>query len=90
MSSGDDLRRAVRKERDQQEQHRREGERPLARNLALAGTIGWLIVLPALGGVLLGRWLDHKLGTGITLSAALLFVGLVWGSFLAWQRIHET
>lgn len=65
------------------------GERPLARNLAMVGFLGWVVVLPALLGVLAGRWLDEWLGSGITLTAALLFAGLALGCWFAWGRIRK-
>ncbi len=67
----------------------REGERPLALNLAMIGALGWLVVLPALAGVFLGRWLDRRAGGGITFTGALLVAGVTLGAFLAWQRMHH-
>ena len=46
-------------------------------------------VTPTLVGVLIGRWLDQRFGTGITFSGALIFVGVVLGSYLAWQRVNK-
>ena len=83
------LDRAVERSRRRRERYAREGERPLARNLAMIGSLGWLIVLPTLLGTLLGRWLDGLAGTGITLTAALMLVGLVLGCRLAWTRMHH-
>ena len=40
-------------------------------------------------GVLLGRWLDEAFATGILFSAALIFLGVAMGSYLAWQRINK-
>jgi ATP synthase protein I len=81
--------REVRRRRERRERFRREGERTLAQNLALAGVLGWLVVTPTLAGVLLGRWLDRGHGGGIFWTATLLFVGICLGSWLAWRRIHE-
>lgn len=82
----DDLDRAVRIRRERRA--RGDAERSLAQNLALAGVLGWTIVLPALAGVLLGRWLDRLLHTGIVMTSALLFIGVAAGCGLAWRRIH--
>jgi ATP synthase protein I len=67
----------------------KHGERPLAQNLAMGGVLGWMVALPALAGVLLGRWLDRHLGSGITWTGALIFVGLAFGCWVAWRRIQE-
>ena len=58
-------------------------------NLSMIGALGWLIVAPTLLGVFLGRWLDSKLGTGVTFSGALTFAGACFGFFLAWHRMNE-
>lgn len=79
---------AVRVRRDRRERGRREGERSLAQNLAMAGVLGWTIVLPALLAILLGRWLDRALGSGIVFTSALVFLGLGLGCALAWRRMH--
>jgi ATP synthase protein I len=55
----------------------------------MIGALGWLVVIPTLVGILVGRWLDRLWETGIMWTAALLFVGLVAGCTLAWKRIHE-
>jgi ATP synthase protein I len=81
---------AVERRRAREEKWRKEGERPLARNLALVGTLGWLIVLPALLATLVGRALDRRAGTGITFTAALVLVGVVLGSWLAWSHVKRS
>jgi ATP synthase protein I len=65
------------------------GERSLARNLAMIGALGWLIVTPTLVGVFLGRWLDHRFASGIFWTGALLMVGVALGCVIAWRRIEE-
>lgn len=87
--NGSSLRRSVEIRRERKRQWNLHGERPLIRNIALAGAIGWLIVVPTLAGLFLGRWLDGILGTGITLAAALLVVGLAVGCAMAWNRIRR-
>lgn len=57
----------------------------LARNLGQIGTIGWQIVVPALIGLAIGHWLDHRFGTGIFWTAPLLFVGVGLGCWSAWK-----
>ena len=83
------LEKAVERRSARADKWRREGERPLGRNLALAGALGWLIVVPTLLGAFSGRALDRMLGTGITFSAALMCIGLVLGCWLAWQRMRS-
>jgi len=66
-----------------------QGERSFFRSLGVIGGLGWMIVLPMLGGLALGRWLDRLFGSGIMWTAALLMVGVSLGCRLAWKRIHH-
>jgi ATP synthase protein I len=84
----DGLDRAVRERRERRERGHRGGERSLAKSLAIAGALGWTIVLPALAGVAAGRWLDRELQSGIVFTAALLFAGIAIGCTLAWRRVR--
>ncbi len=83
------LRRKVKAHRSRKELWEKEGERSLGQNLAMIGALGWLIVIPALAGIFLGRWLDRLAATGIMWTAALLFLGVVAGCLMAWKRIHH-
>lgn len=65
-----------------------EGAPALARHLGQIGVLGWLIVVPTLLGLFAGRWIDRRLGTGLTFAAALLVLGLVLGSWSAWKWVH--
>ena len=85
-----ELEESIERRREQRDRWEREGERPVALNLAMIGALGWLIVLPTLGGVFAGQWLDRREGTGITFTAALLVAGLVLGAVLAWQKMHRS
>jgi ATP synthase protein I len=79
----------VRRERARRELWARHGERSLGQNLAWIGVLGWLVVVPMLIGIFVGRWLDKIWGMGIFWTVSLLFLGVVAGCALAWQRMHE-
>ena len=83
------LEKGIERRREQRARWEREGERPLALNLAMIGALGWLIVVPTLAGIFVGQWLDRRTGGGLTFTAALLFAGLAVGAWLAWQRMHR-
>ena len=83
------LEESIERRRRQRARWEREGERPLALNLAMIGALGWLIVIPTLAGIFAGNWLDRRAGGGITFTAALLVAGLALGAGLAWQRMHR-
>ena len=63
----------------------REGDPSVARRLAQIGVLGWIIVVPLLIGVFVGRWLDQKFNTGLFWTAPLLMLGLALGCWSAWK-----
>lgn len=79
----------LRRRRRRQREWEQSGERSLLRSLGNVGALGWLIVVPMLGGVALGRWLDAKLGAGVTFTGGLLMAGVALGGWLAWRRMHQ-
>jgi ATP synthase protein I len=38
----------------------REGDMSVGRRLAQIGVLGWILVLPTLAGLFIGRWLDAR------------------------------
>ncbi|MDY6875361.1 MAG: AtpZ/AtpI family protein [Chloroflexota bacterium] len=56
----------------------RRKERPdnFWRLVAQATTLGWNLVVPIVGGVLLGRYLDDRLGKEFTWTLSLLLMGV--------------
>lgn len=83
-----DLAGEVRRRAERADRWLRDGDPSLMRQLASVGVLGWLIVVPLLGGIALGRWLDRWLASGITFTAALLLVGLALGCWSAWRWMH--
>ncbi|MWD26145.1 ATP synthase subunit [Aquicoccus sp. SCR17] len=68
---------------------RADPEPSLARRFAQIGVLGWIIVVPTLVGLYAGRRVDHWLGSGIVVSAALLVAGAALGLWLAFRWMHE-
>lgn len=83
----DDARRQTRRDIDRR--RGREPEGRFWRSLALIGSVGWPIVLLAMGGVLLGRSLDAQLGTGVQFTLMLLTVGTVLGTWIAFRTLRR-
>lgn len=83
MSGRDFRNRVVRRARRMREARSRS-ERFWS-GLALVGALGWMLVLPMVGGVLLGHYLDQRFGTGVSFSLALLLLGLGAGAYGVWR-----
>ena len=64
-------------------------EPSLASRLAQVGVLGWMIVIPALIGVVIGRWIDARTGGGIMVAAALMLLGVCLGFWSAWHWMHR-
>jgi ATP synthase protein I len=63
----------------------RDGDPSVARRLAQIGVLGWIIVVPMLIGVFLGRWLDRMFDSGLFCTAPLLMIGAALGCWSAWR-----
>jgi ATP synthase protein I len=87
--NGNDLPHQTRLRSERRARFETDGERPIGRNLALMGSLGWLIVIPALIGIAAGVWLDRTFYTGVFWTGALLMVGIALGCWMAWRRIGE-
>ncbi len=85
----DGMAEAVRTRRARRNRWVSEGEPSIVRYVGQIGVLGWIIVTPALVGLFVGRWIDHKLGTGIFWSAPLLLVGIAAGCWSAWRWMHK-
>jgi ATP synthase protein I len=63
----------------------REGSPSMARHLAQIGVLGWIIVVPILMGIFVGRWLDRTFDSGLFYTAPLLMLGAILGGWSAWK-----
>lgn len=66
----------------------RDREPSVAHRLTQIGVLGWIVVVPALVGLFLGRWADQGFGTGIFWTAPGLLFGLALGCWSAWRWMH--
>lgn len=57
--------------------------------VGVIGTVGWSVALPTAAGVLIGRWLDARLGSGSTFMFFFMLVGLGLGCWVAWRQVEE-
>ena len=73
----------------QSERARRARHPNLWEAFGVVGTIGWMVVLPALLGVAVGRYLDTHFNSGIFWTLSLLMLGLALGCMAAWRHIDE-
>ena len=88
VHDGNELARAAREELARRRRLERERHRNIWIYLGWIGALGWLIVLPAVAGALVGRWLDRILATGVTFAAAGTVLGAGLGLVLAWRRMQ--
>jgi ATP synthase protein I len=83
------LQKAARLAADRDRRFRDEKEPSFASRLGQIGVLGWAIVAPILLGVVVGRWLDWALKTGIFFTAPLIMLGAAAGLWTAWRWMHR-
>ena len=93
MSEQDDPDKLVQGAKRHGERHRRwlreGGDASVAGRLAQIGVLGWIIVVPMLAGIFLGRWLDRVFHSGLFWTAPLLLLGLGLGCWSAWKWMNS-
>ena len=57
--------------------------------LGMLGIVGWSVVIPALLGALLGRWLDQTYPESFSWTVTLLMTGVFMGSTIAWNWLEK-
>jgi ATP synthase protein I len=67
----------------------RQGEVSFWAGVAMLGLVGWMIVIPTMVGIFLGRWLDQTLRSGLFWTLTLMMIGLAAGCYNAWRGIQE-
>ena len=85
----DGMAETVRRERQRRETWLSEGRFSVARFIGQIGVLGWIIIIPSLIGLFIGRWLDHRFHTGVFFSAPLLMIGAGLGFWSAWRWMHK-
>jgi ATP synthase protein I len=85
----DPLVKGVRQRGERQRRWLREGDPSVAQRLAQIGVLGWMIVVPMLIGVFVGRWLDQKFNSGLFCTAPLLMLGLALGCWSGWKWMQS-
>jgi len=83
----DPLEKTVRTHRKRRKHHQDFSGSSITQNLVWIGSLGSLIVVPTIGGVFLGRWLDEIFASGLFWSISLMAGGLALGSWMAWRKV---
>ncbi len=53
--------------------------------LGLVGALGWMVILPMVGGLYLGRYLDQAFQTRPSFTLSFLLIGLGTGAYSVWR-----
>lgn len=85
----DEVEDAARQAVDRARLGRDDPEPSLGARLGQIGILGWAIVTPMLLGIVLGRFADRHLETGIFFTAPAIFIGAAIGFHAAWKWMHH-
>lgn len=80
---------AARRAADRAERGREDPEPSLGARLGQIGVLGWTIVVPTLLALLLGRWLDRQMESGVFFTAPMIMLGAGAGLYFAWKWMHR-
>lgn len=80
---------AARRERERDRIYHDVPEPSLGARLGQIGILGWAIVTPILLGIVVGRFADRVLGTGIFFTAPAILIGAAIGFHAAWKWMHR-
>ena len=83
------IEKAARLAAERDRKFRSDPEPTVASRLGQIGVLGWAIVAPILLGVVVGRWLDWTLKTGIFFTAPFIMLGAAVGLWTAWRWMHR-
>ena len=75
--------------KQQTERARRAQSPNLWGAFGVVGMVGWMVILPALVGVAVGRYIDTRFSAGIFWTLSLLMLGLALVCMAAWRHIDE-
>jgi ATP synthase protein I len=81
---------AARQATERSEAGKHDPEPSLGTRFGQIGVLGWAIVVPILIGLIIGRYLDQLLSTGIMFAAAFIMIGAIVGMWSAWKWMHRT
>jgi F0F1-type ATP synthase assembly protein I len=62
---------------------------PLWREALRVANLGWDLAVPIFGGVLLGHFLDRRLGTGYVFTLGLLLLGVGTGFYNVFRAVQR-
>ena len=90
LDEQDPLVQGIRLRKERNRRWLREGNPSVARHLAQIGVLGWIIVVPIMMGIFVGRWLDRTFDSGVFYTAPLLMLGAALGCWSAWKWMKST
>ena len=80
---------AARRAAERERESREFREQGVGFRLSQIGVLGWMIVIPMLLGVALGRWLDKFFDSGLFFSAPAILIGAGLGLYSAWRWMQR-
>lgn len=67
----------------------KEGKKSSLLSFGLFGSIGWLVVIPTLIGLVIGVWIDKQYPSHYSWTLMLLITGISIGCLQAWYWVQK-
>ena len=75
--------------REQRKIASRQDQRSIWYGLGMFGLVGWSIAVPTVAGIFIGLWLDRRWNHPFSCTLMSMFVGLVFGCWIAWYWVRR-
>lgn len=75
--------------REQRKIESRQDQRSIWYGLGMFGLVGWSIAIPTVAGIFIGLWLDRRWDHPFSCTLMSMFVGLVFGCWIAWFWVRR-
>lgn len=85
----EELDRAVGRKAARKARARGEGRHRLWFGIGMFGLVGWAVAVPALAGIALGLWLDHRFPGPPSWTITGLVTGTILGCLNAWWWVQR-
>jgi ATP synthase protein I len=89
LNKNDDFQKKVDQKMQRKIKHLGRNKKSAWSGLGLFGIVGWSVMIPTIGGVIFGVWLDEKFPQSFSWTISFLMIGIAVGCIVAWKWVEK-